>query len=779
MRAATRFWKRLLPPEGLEVFLLASLAIGFAVWGVSLPSWVPGDEMFWHSALVSLLLSRALWLRPASGWRSAVCLVVSGLLYTVWWATRIGTPVSVVVWAVIRREHKVAETWIPEVQTRLSRLGLGLAKWLEGLWGGETTTDSVVSLFLMSLMLWLAVAFAMWGLSRRKHPLLAFLPLYFLVAMSVYIAHAGQWQLLILMANVLAMTPLVIFARAEDEWKERRWQPAVDVRGDILMVAVVAWSAYVLVAAPFPNLRYWPLVERFWDTVQGRDRAAEEAVRRAFPGADASAFGDLAGLGAGARLPREHLLGSGPELERIEVMLVRTDDPPPSSEEGIADGADLTRPEVIYWRGTTYSQYVGSGWRWRPWGRTLEPPYGPLGSPDAPGRRPLRQDYTLLLGHGDSIFAAGEPQSVDQAVTRRWLADKDDVTALESGASQYQVLSLIPHVSAYQLWWAGTKYPTVIWQAYLDLPEIPARVDALARSVTANYTSPYGQALAIQEYLRAYAYDLEVPLPPASRDVVDYFLFDLQRGYCDYFATAMVVMARVVGIPSRLAVGYAMGEYDFEREAYLVKAKHAHAWPELYFPDFGWIPFEPTTGYPSLNRVPDDQAVEVFNDKPSGIPLRTWWTIAQVEMRVLWIHRKLELLMGAAALVGLSALAWWWNRATLGRDVRQRAIVGYLWMRELAPRIGVDVLPSDTPAELAAAILERLRMQSPRWKWAAATVEREVAAAAGEVPLVADTYERLSYAPTPPEGESLRQVAQAGRRLRSRMWRIWLLSWSG
>ena len=88
-------------------------------------------------------------------------------------------------------------------------------------------------------------------------------------------------------------------------------------------------------------------------------------------------------------------------------------------------------------------------------------------------------------------------------------------------------------------------YPQQIRQYYLQLPDdLPARVRNLAFEITVNQTNPYDQAAAIETYLRQYPYTLDVPAPPAGRDQADFFLFDLQQGYCDYYATTMVVLAR-------------------------------------------------------------------------------------------------------------------------------------------------------------------------------------------------------------------------------------------
>ena len=82
--------------------------------------------------------------------------------------------------------------------------------------------------------------------------------------------------------------------------------------------------------------------------------------------------------------------------------------------------------------------------------------------------------------------------------------------------------------------------------------------------------------------------------------MADYFLFDLKQGYCDYYATSMVVLARAAGLPARLVVGYANGSYDHERAQYIVTENYAHSWVEIYFADIGWVEFEPTSSQPVI-----------------------------------------------------------------------------------------------------------------------------------------------------------------------------------
>jgi hypothetical protein len=131
----------------------------------------------------------------------------------------------------------------------------------------------------------------------------------------------------------------------------------------------------------------------------------------------------------------------------------------------------------------------------------------------------------------------------------------------------------------------------------------------VAHELTKDQTTAYDKAKAIESYLRSYPYDLEVHAPPEDQDVADYFLFDLKKGYCDYYATAMVVLARASGLPARFVSGYASGSYDAENAEYIIRELHAHSWPEIYFPEIGWIEFEPTAAQPEIEIPPSQEKI--------------------------------------------------------------------------------------------------------------------------------------------------------------------------
>jgi protein-glutamine gamma-glutamyltransferase len=167
----------------------------------------------------------------------------------------------------------------------------------------------------------------------------------------------------------------------------------------------------------------------------------------------------------------------------------------------------------------------------------------------------------------------------------------------------YQGFSDIGQPTADELRSAGTAYPPGITIRYLQRPALDTRIPALAEQITSNAATPYDKAAALEEYLRThYGYTLQLPQRPVDDPLAD-FLFVRKEGHCEYFASAMAVMLRTVGIPSRLVNGFRNGEYNDVTGSYIVRARNAHSWVEAYFPGHGWISFDPTPA--AAQPVPD------------------------------------------------------------------------------------------------------------------------------------------------------------------------------
>ena len=228
----------------------------------------------------------------------------------------------------------------------------------------------------------------------------------------------------------------------------------------------------------------------------------------------------------------------------------------------------------------------------------------------------LRQ--TLALGGesvSDSSLASRLPDefrlvesvrsrgSVDSVVLAEVLPARPDILSVQSTGREikaldsYEITSSVSIATASELRRAGTDYPTYVVERYTQLDdELPDRVRDLALQLTAGADTPYDKAKALEFYLSGLPYTLEVEPPPFDADGVDHFLFTLGEGYSEYFSSAMTVMLRSIDIPARFVTGYTTGDKVEDQNIYVVTDSHSHGWLEVYMPDYGWIPFEPTPG---------------------------------------------------------------------------------------------------------------------------------------------------------------------------------------
>ncbi len=155
---------------------------------------------------------------------------------------------------------------------------------------------------------------------------------------------------------------------------------------------------------------------------------------------------------------------------------------------------------------------------------------------------------------------------------------------------------------------------------YLQLPEdFSEDIAELALDITDNYNNPYDKTTAITRYLRRnIEYSRTIPNRPNRADPIEWFLFETKTGFCNYYASSQVLMLRSLGIPARIGVGYAQGEYDPEIEEYIIHRLDSHAWPEVYFVDIGWVIFEPTTDQPAIILPLGDE--EITDEEIPGLP---------------------------------------------------------------------------------------------------------------------------------------------------------------
>jgi len=269
----------------------------------------------------------------------------------------------------------------------------------------------------------------------------------------------------------------------------------------------------------------------------------------------------------------------------------------------------VTADREAYWHVDSYDRYTG-----RQWLRS-----GQLVKYGAPLRPPDGETTTI-----QQTFRAVVPEVVDiegyslQVMPAVWkpvrVLDGAEFTTVTSTAGfvptrglddgdEYTVVSEVPDPTPTRLRNAGTSYPREIRNRYLQVPEsTPTRVGRKAREIAGDAATPYDATRAIEAWLEAnkeYSWGVDRP----NGDVADAFLFSMERGYCIHYATAMVVMLWTLDIPARFATGYMPGERVAE-DRWVVRGFDSHAWAKVYFPETGWITFDPTPSGPRRDREP-------------------------------------------------------------------------------------------------------------------------------------------------------------------------------
>jgi len=329
-------------------------------------------------------------------------------------------------------------------------------------------------------------------------------------------------------------------------------------------------------------------------------------------------------------------------------------------------------------------------------------------------------------------WTAGADGIADTLILTGQLPVYDDVEAvrshggMESGQA-YVVTGGQSTATADELAAAGTDYPSWVRDRYLALPiTVTPRTMQLAAELAPGNLTPYERAVAIETYLRqTIVYDETVSAPPEGADIVDYVLFERQRGYCEYYASAMAVMLRSVGVPARVVTGYYPGDWDGTQGGYLYLQKNAHAWVEAFFPGYGWIPFEPTASRslmeqgavsteatdPAATETPapmETAPPDAAESSPSPVvPMEADTPPALTPTGDAGLPIWVALAGIAAAVAAVAGFAGWffWQRGLRGLSPASGL---YLRLVRLGRMAGVRPPPAATPAEVGASFGEAI-----------------------------------------------------------------------
>lgn len=264
----------------------------------------------------------------------------------------------------------------------------------------------------------------------------------------------------------------------------------------------------------------------------------------------------------------------------------------------------------VYWRGMAYDTYADNKWVMSKPDEVLELgsenlPINPLPQWDSPkfisAGRPLIQTFFIEEDMSNLILMASYPTEI---YFPTYKVDQDIYGGYRSpiglvGGITYTVVSVIPDYDPDRLRKAKSRIPAAHLGNYLQVPDkLKPELTMLAQSITASASNDYDRASAIESYLQLnYKYNLDVPQLPEGVDNVENFLFSSKEGYCEHFASSMVLLCRSIGIPARVVTGFSPGKRNPFTHYYEVRWSNAHAWVEVYFERYGWVPFEPTASW--------------------------------------------------------------------------------------------------------------------------------------------------------------------------------------
>jgi len=382
----------------------------------------------------------------------------------------------------------------------------------------------------------------------------------------------------------------------------------------------------------------------------------------------------------------------------------------------------------LKWRGAALEQFDGRTWR-----RTDE--NVEFVSVDATGHFELERHSTASPGAGgmlvqhvrltpdvtNTLFAAERAVRVvsdDFPLIRR-----DGTGALQTPARGgrrvvYQVVSRVAPRDPDRLRAATGADPAGVLHHNLALPRLDPRIPELARTIVADAPTRYDAALAIERWVsERHQYALDVQ-DRGRGDPLAAFLFDGMAGHCEYFATAMVVLARSSGIPSRLVTGYLRGEKSRFSRRFTVRQSDAHAWVEVFLPGAGWIVFDPT---PPAGRGSRDRfalADLLFDLQGTA---RRWWDDhligSDLQDQIASLLSARDLLLDAASraewilVLALPLAGGWWflRRRRAGRVSSVPRF--YRRLQSYLARNGVTQRPDETAEEVARRAAVRLPVQ--------------------------------------------------------------------
>ena len=474
--------------------------------------------------------------------------------------------------------------------------------WWTRVQDGTATSDPSFYLALICLLMWITGAWLSWCVLRWRKPMLGLIPGAAAFATNILNIPTDQnGYVLAMLVLTLALLLWTNYTGSIANAMRARVKLTGDARWDFWESGLVAMAALIVLGIMLPPLstgdRTLDLESGvFTSWAQLQQRLSNPGVFRTGGGHGVTGFSEDVKLNGSLQRTRD-------------IVFIYT------------VVGDYAGPK--YFRGVDATLTLGGEWRYPPqngYQQIIPKNQFPDFSENYEKLAGATIDVTMRappVGFADVLFYPGQLYKIDRTTIATQVPlvpgpQSDSLQSIDrlstvqpaSSAGNYAVTADFSTATQTDLESAGTAYPDWLNQfAILPVngyrsPDVISKIHSLAVQIVtaAHATNPYDQATAIEAYLRDvhnFVYTLDAKTPP-GRDPIDYFLFTSKRGYCEFFATAMGDMLRSLGIPSRLVNGFGPGNYEASIQSNVVRGEDAHTWPEVYFPKYGWIPFEPT-----------------------------------------------------------------------------------------------------------------------------------------------------------------------------------------
>ncbi|NNJ10185.1 transglutaminase domain-containing protein [Chloroflexales bacterium ZM16-3] len=565
---------------------LALIMCGAVIYSLSISRWAPGLDVLIPMSLpgfvLGVIFARIRWM---PGWLAHP---LSALLSVVWAVQLLGAQMS-----------PELDTW----RDRGTELLIRAIIWGRVLVGGGRGEDLLLFVVALCLLCWALIYDSAWMIFRRGW---VWRTITINAALALinytYVLPKPNIPFFVFLSAALLLLVHQHILQRQAQWDAQQIEYPDMLPLRFLWSAAVVCALLILITATLPGNITVDRATRTWETLSRPFKLARERWEDAFATLNAPP-----GAGSGAFTARSAQLGGSRHLNDGLVMSVRS-------------------TAFDYWRAVAFDKYSDGSWQnttgeqaraalgasTPEQARTPFEPNVPIPIGDTVRRYVVTETFTLAQDRSDGlVFVGGTASAVSlpTLVEHNYLRagtqstpNYDDTALIATQASLrantiYTVTALVSQADVQSLRAASTDYPPWVRERYIQLPDsITARTRERAAQIVADAgaRTPYDEAVAIQEYLRTFRYNESIPAPPVGAEPVDWFLFTQREGYCDYYASSMVMMLRSLGVPARWVQGYAGGTFNVERGIYEVREDVAHSWPEVYFPGFGWERFEPT-----------------------------------------------------------------------------------------------------------------------------------------------------------------------------------------